>query len=198
MLPTADAHFTQIGRELAGDVMKRRQVCSYANNATFRCVGICDCKYATTFILHFVTDEQDGHVICALLLQYATAGAPNGVDALYLFRSQRMLQHKNVDVWERATQIDSPGERLEIAFADLYPQKLPVNWKRPKVDIRSPVQNGVRKVTGKTAAVPAAADTNEGETLAELQIASFMAHFCGGMSLAVAVHLSQFSIAPLR
>ncbi len=28
MLPTADAHFAQIGRELAGDVMKRRQVCN--------------------------------------------------------------------------------------------------------------------------------------------------------------------------
>lgn len=119
MLPTADTHFSQIGRELVGDVMKRRQ--------------------------------------------YATAGAPNGVDALYLFRSQRMLQHKNVDIWERATQIDSPGERLEIAFADLYPQKLPANWKRPKVDIRSPVQNGVRKVTGKPAAVSAASDTIEGD-----------------------------------
>ncbi|DBA90252.1 hypothetical protein WJX77_005954 [Trebouxia sp. C0004] len=118
MLPTADVHFSQIGRELAGDVMKRRQ--------------------------------------------YATAGAPNGVDALYLFRSQRMLQHKNVDIWERATQIDSSGERLEIAFADLYPQKLPANWKRPKVDIRSPVQNGIRKVIGKPAAV-SAADTNEGD-----------------------------------
>ena len=105
---------------------------------------------------------------CALLLQYATAGAPNGVDALYLFRSQRMLQHKNVDIWERATQIDSPGERLEIAFADLYPQKLPATWKRPKVDIKSPVQNGVRKVISKPAAVSTASDTNEGETSAEL------------------------------
>ncbi len=28
MLPTVDAHFAQIGRELAGDVMKRRQVCN--------------------------------------------------------------------------------------------------------------------------------------------------------------------------
>ncbi|KAL0042710.1 hypothetical protein WJX79_008364 [Trebouxia sp. C0005] len=119
MLPTADAHFAQIGRELAGDVMKRRQ--------------------------------------------YATAGAPNGVDALYLFRSQRMLQHKNVDVWERATQIDCPGERLEIAFADLYPQKLPANWKRPKVDIKSPVQSGVRKVISKPAAVSAASDISEGD-----------------------------------
>ena len=75
-----------------------------------------------------------------------------------------MLQHKNVDIWERATQIDSPGERLEIAFGDMYPQKLPANWKRPKVDIRSPVQNGVRKVISKPAAVSAASDTNEGET----------------------------------
>jgi len=140
-------------------------------------------------------------VTCALLLQYATAGAPNGVDALYLFRSQRMLQHKNVDIWERATQIDSPGERLEIGFADLYPQKLPANWKRPKVDIKSPVQNGVRKVISRPAAVSAASDTNEGEMSAVLWTASFKAQFCCGISLAVAVHilqLWQFSIMPLR
>lgn len=27
MLPSADAHFAQIGRELAGDVLRKRQVC---------------------------------------------------------------------------------------------------------------------------------------------------------------------------
>ena len=110
-----------------------------------------------------------------------------------------MLQHKNVDIWERATQIDSPGERLEIGFAELCPQKLPANWKRPKVDIKSPVQNGVRKVISKSAAVSAASDTNEGETSAELELQNFQAQFCGGVSLAVAVynlHLLHFSIMP--
>ena len=98
----------------------------------------------------------------SVLLQYATTSALNGVDPLYLFRSQRLLQRKNVDVWERSTQMDSSGKRLEIAFADLYPQKVPASWKRPKVEVKSPVPNGAKKAAGKPAAAPVAADTNEG------------------------------------
>ena len=56
-----------------------------------------------------------------MLLQYANTKAPGGVDPLYLFRAQRMLQRKDIHVWRAATQIDMAGERLEIAFDTLYP-----------------------------------------------------------------------------
>ena len=61
--------------------------------------------------------------VCCLL-QYANTKAPGGADPLYLFRAQRMLQRKDISVWQRTTQIDSAGERLENAFADLYPAKV--------------------------------------------------------------------------
>ena len=54
-------------------------------------------------------------------MQYANTKAPGGVDPLYLFRAQRMLQRKDIHVWRAATQIDMAGERLEIAFDTLYP-----------------------------------------------------------------------------
>lgn len=58
------------------------------------------------------------------MLQYANTKAPGGVDALYLFKAQRMLQRKGLLLWQRTAQIDAAGERLENAFADLYPEKV--------------------------------------------------------------------------
>ena len=83
-----------------------------------------------------------------------------------------MLQRKSIDIWERTTQMNSPGERLEIAFADLYPERLPPNWTRPKVEMKSPTQNGAKKAAGKLAVSRAASDANEGGTAVQLTPAS--------------------------
>lgn len=56
-----------------------------------------------------------------VLLQYANTKAPGGVDPLFLFRAQRMLQRKDIYLFATTTQIAMAGERLEIAFDTLYP-----------------------------------------------------------------------------
>lgn len=65
-----------------------------------------------------------GRPQACVLLQYANTKAPGGVDPLFLFRAQRMLQRKDILVWKAATQIDLAGERLEVAFDTLYPGKV--------------------------------------------------------------------------
>lgn len=57
----------------------------------------------------------------AVPLQYANTKAPGGVDPLFLFRAQRMLQRKDIYLFAATTQIAMAGERLEIAFDNLYP-----------------------------------------------------------------------------
>ena len=59
-----------------------------------------------------------------MLLQYAHTKAPGGVDPLFLFRAQRMLQRKDIQLWTQTTQLDMPGERLEVAFDTLYPGRV--------------------------------------------------------------------------
>ena len=59
--------------------------------------------------------------------------------------------------------MDSPAERLEIAFADLYPDKVPANWQKPKIDLKSPPQAGAKKVPAKAAVARTASDASEGQ-----------------------------------
>lgn len=69
-------------------------------------------------------------------------------------------------IWDRTTQLDKPAERLELAFADLYPESVPADWKRPHIAAHSPAQNPVKKPPAKPAASAAtstAAEEDAGE-----------------------------------
>ena len=35
-----------------------------------------------------------------------------------------MLQRKDIQLWTQTTQLDMPGERLEVAFDTLYPGRV--------------------------------------------------------------------------
>ena len=59
-----------------------------------------------------------------VVLQYAHSKAPGGVDPLFLFRAQRMLQRKDINLWTRTTQTEMSGQKLEIAFDTLYPGRV--------------------------------------------------------------------------
>lgn len=85
------------------------------------------------------------------LMQYATAKAllmrdsagkeHYGPDPVFLFRCQRALQRTDMALWETSTKLDQVGERLEVAFSELYPDKVPEGWEQPVIIETDSAQN---------------------------------------------------------
>ena len=74
-----------------------------------------------------------------------------------------MLQRKDMNLWMRTTQMSYPGERLELAFSELYPDNVPQGWKRPEHVLKSSVQTAPKKAAAKPAVARTASDASEGE-----------------------------------
>lgn len=111
------------------------------------------------------------------VLQYATAQAPlqrdaagtehNGPDPLFTFRCQRMLQRTDMALWEQTNQLDQPGERLEAAFAMLFPSLVPQGWEKPvlaeKTPVQKPAQSAIKGRAVKGTATPASSGPKDTE-----------------------------------
>lgn len=81
-----------------------------------------------------------------------------------------MLQRTDMALWEQTSQLEQSGERLEVAFATLYPDKAPEGWEKPilteKAAAQKPAQAAVKgkPVKGTATPTPAASGGAEPDT----------------------------------
>ena len=109
----------------------------------------------------------------ALLLRDLAGKEHLGPDPLYTFRCQRMLQRADMALWEQTAQLEQPGDRLELAFATLYPDKVPQGWQKPVLIESSGPKVGQAALKGqaaKPAATPATSSAQEDEAGIDLPL----------------------------